>query len=108
MRVILRRGTDQVVTLKGLRTADAYLNSAMVTATLYDSKEKVVPAFANVPMLYVPGSNGAYEWRIAGPTMMLPKSVEYTLEIKGTQEALRYRTVHVVSVVDGEPSEARC
>lgn len=108
MRVILRRGTDQVVTLKGLRSADEYLNSATVTATLYDSKAKPVPAFASVPMPHVPGSDGAYEWRIAGPTMMLPKNVEYTLEIKGAQEALRYRTVHVVAVVDGEPSEARC
>lgn len=102
MRVTLRRGTDQVVVLNGLRTTDSYLNAATVTATLYDSKEAVIPAFSQVPMDYVPDSDGVYEWSIAGPTMMLPKSVEYTLEIKGQQESMRYRSVHVVSVIDGD------
>jgi hypothetical protein len=103
-RVIIRRGNDQVVTLVGLRTTDTgqYLNSATVKATLRDSKEQPIPAFSNVPMRYVPGSDGAYEWPIEADTMMLPKNVEYSLEIKAVQADLNYRTVHVVSVIDGE------
>ena len=87
MRVILRRGNDQVVTLVGLRTTDTnqYLNQATVKATLRDSKEQPIPAFQNVPMSYVPNSDGAYEWRIEADTMMLSKSVEYSLEIKAVQ-----------------------
>lgn len=101
-RVILKRGNDQVVTLAGLRATDLnmYLNEAVVTATLLDSKGAVVPAFQNVPMLYVPGSDGSYEWVIESATMMLPKNVEYSLVFTAEQAGLNYRVVHPVSVVD--------
>ena len=104
MRVILRRGNDQVVTLTGLRTSDTkiYLNDADVKATLLDSKGKIIPQFQNVPMTYVIGSNGAYEWFVHANQMMLPKSVEYQLEIKAQQSGFNYRVVHVVSVIDAE------
>lgn len=104
MRVVLRRGNDQVVTLTGLRTTDSgtFLNDAMVTATLFDSRGNVVPGLGNVPMLYVAGSNGNYEWQIDAADTMISKSVEYSLEIKAKQQELDYRTVHVVSVVDGD------
>ena len=103
-RVIIRRGNDQVVTLVGLRTTDTgqFLNAATVKATLRDSKEQPIPAFQNVLMRYVPGSDGAYEWQIEAETMMLPKNVEYSLEVKAVQGPLNYRTVHVVTVIDGE------
>ena len=103
MRVVLRRGNDQVVTLKGLRSVnpDTYLNEAVVKATLLDSKGTAIPAFQNVPMAYVSDSNGEYEWVIEGGTMMLPKNVEYSLEIKAEQQGLTYRSVNIVSVIDG-------
>ena len=103
MRVVLKRGNDQVVTLVGLRTTDpvtVYLNAATVTATLYDSRGTVVEPFQDVPMPYVPESDGEYELAIAAATSMLPKSVEYSLEIKAVQDDLNYRAVHVTSVVD--------
>lgn len=103
-RVILKRGNDQVVTLSGLRATQTgdFLNAATVFATLYDSKGKIVPAFVKVPMTYVSGSDGDYEWVIESDTMMLPKSVEYSLEIKAEQQGLNYRTVRMVSVIDGD------
>lgn len=103
-RVILRRGNDQIVTLLGLRATDTgvYLNDATVQATMLDSKGRVLPAFRDIPMTYVPDSNGAYEWVIEADTMFLSKSVEYSLVITAVQEGINYRTVHVVSVVDGE------
>jgi len=104
MRVILKRGNDQVVTLLGLRTTakpPVYLNAATVKATLRDSKEQPLPAFQNIVMPYVPGSNGDYEWSIESELMMLPKGVDYTLEFTAEQAGLNYRIVHPVSVVDG-------
>jgi hypothetical protein len=104
MRVTLRRGNDQVVTLVGLRTSDTaiWLNAADVKATLLDQKGKPLPAFVNQPMTYIPGSNGTYEWFVHANQMMLPKGVEYQLEVKAQQAGFTYRVVHVVSVVDGE------
>jgi hypothetical protein len=93
-----------VVTLVGLRTTDTntYLNNAEVRASLLDSKGKPIPAFQDVTMTYVPGSDGNYEWLVEGTTMMLPKNVEYSLVITAEEDDLNYRTVHVVSVIDGE------
>lgn len=104
MRVVLRRGNDQIVTLTGLRTtlSSQYLNAATVTATLRDSKEQPIPVYLNVRMTYVPASDGEYEWLIEGSTFMLPKNVEYSLEIKAEQQGLNYRIVHPVSLVDGD------
>ena len=75
-RVILRRGNDQIVTLSGLRATDTgvYLNDATVQATMLDSKGRVLPAFRDIPMMYVPDSDGAYEWVIEADTMFLSKS----------------------------------
>jgi hypothetical protein len=100
--VILKRGNDQVVTLTGLRAVqqNIYLNTATVKATLHDSKNVPVPAFTNVEMVYVEGSDGNYEWVIESDTMMLHKSVEYSLVITAAQDGLNYRVVHPVSVVD--------
>jgi len=102
-RVVIKRGNDQVVTLVGLRTTDpvtVYLNSAEVKATLFDSKGTVVQPFQEVSMPYVQGSEGNYEWSIAAANSMLSMGVEYSLEIKAVQDALNYRAVHAVSVVD--------
>jgi hypothetical protein len=103
MRVILRRGNDQVVTLEGLRLmTGTYLNAAVVKATLRDHKEQPLPAFTNVPMRYVPDSQGNYEWPVEGLTMMLPKGVSYSLEIAADQAGTNYRVVHPVSIIDGD------
>jgi hypothetical protein len=103
-RIVLKRGNDQVVTLLGLRAVqtEEYLNEATVRASLQDSHGHGVAAFQNIPMTYVPGSDGNYEWSIESDTMMLSKSVEYSLVLTAEQEGINYRTVHVVSVVDGE------
>lgn len=103
-RVVLARGTDQVVTLTGLRTTltNEYLNGATVVATLLDSKGVAIPAFTAIPMVYVAASDGNYEWTIESATMFLSKNVEYSLEIRAEQDGLNYRRVDVVSVVDGE------
>lgn len=103
MRVVLKRGNDQVVTLVGLRTTDqppTFLNAATVKATLHDSRGQPIPDFSDVPMAYVDGSDGNYEWPIEADTMMLPKSTEYSLVLTAEQANLNYRVVHVVSVVD--------
>ena len=110
MRVILRRGNDQVVTLQGLRTTKTgvYLNEATVKATLMDSRNQIVQPFEEVTMNYVSGSNGDYEWLIEGETLLLKKNVEYSLEIKAEESGLNYRTVHAVSVVDGDVCSPEC
>lgn len=105
MRITLKRGNDQVVTMTNLRTnaqPPVYLNSAVAKATLLDSKGQVVQPFNDVVMPYVPASNGNYEWTIEGNTMMIPKNVEYSLVITALQGGLDYRVVHQVSVVDGD------
>lgn len=103
MRVTLRRGNDQVVTLKGLRTTTQppqYLNAAIVKTTLHDPKGQPIPQFTDVPMMPVASSNGDYEWHIESQTMMLPKSTDYSMVVTAKQAELDYRAVHVVSVVD--------
>jgi hypothetical protein len=85
--------------LKALQTG-LFLNEATVKATLHDSRNVPVPAFTNVPMVYVPASEGDYEWVIESDTMMLHASVEYSLVITAVQEGLNYRVVHPVSIVD--------
>lgn len=103
MRVIIKRGNDQIVTMLGLRTTSQppiYLNAATVKATLQDNKGAVVPPFQDVPMNYVAGSNGNYEWVIDSVHTMIPKGQEYALILTAKQDELDYRTVHAVSVVD--------
>jgi len=102
MRIVVKRGNDQIISLMGLKSTDdnIYLNSATVTASLRDYRGNVVPPFEEVPMAYVTGSDGNYEWFIDSIDSMLPKGVEYQLEIKAEQAGVNYRTVHVVSVVD--------
>ena len=104
-RIVLRRGNDQVVSLLGLRATETqeYLNTATVVATMLDSRGVAIPSLADIPMVYVPDSNGDYEWVIESATMMLQKNVEYSLEIRAVQEGLNYRRVDVVSVVDEAP-----
>jgi hypothetical protein len=102
-RITLKRGNDQVVTLKGLRTTTPppiYLNTAIVKATLRDQKEQPIPGFQDISLPYVPGSDGNYEWVIDSTVMMLPKGSEYSLVFVAKQDELDYRVVHPVSVVD--------
>jgi hypothetical protein len=102
-RVVIKRGSDQVVTLVGLRTTDqppVYLNTAAVQATLQDNRGHAVPPFDQVPMTYVPGSSGNYAWQIEAHTSMLSKGVEYSVVFTVVQGTFNYREVHVVSVVD--------
>lgn len=103
MRVTLKRGNDQVVTLTGLRTTTqppTYLNAATVKATLHDPKGQPMPAYSDIPMVYIADSNGNYEWQIASELMMLPPSNDYSMVLTAKQDELDYRVVHVVSVVD--------
>lgn len=103
MRITLKRGNDQVVTLVGLRTTatpPVYLNTATVVATLLDHKGQVVQPFDEVEVVYVPASEGDYAWEIEGSDLMIPKGIDYSLVLTAEQDGLDYRTVHVVSVVD--------
>jgi hypothetical protein len=60
----------------------------------------VIAAYNEIPMTYVPASNGWYEW--APLPMTLAKNVEYQLVFVAEQEGLHYRRVDVLSVIDGE------
>lgn len=104
MRVILKRGNDQIVSMTGLRNTKTgtYLNDATVKASLFDSKWQPLPYFQDAQMAYVPGSNGNYQWQVEGSQMMLPKGTEYSLVFTAEQGGLNYRVVHVVSIVDGD------
>lgn len=102
MRLILKRGNDQIVTLTGLQAdgTGEYLNDALVKATLLDGRGQPIPPFQNLTMPYKAGSDGEYEWIIDAPTMMLAKNVEYLLVITAKQGELDYRTVRPVTVED--------
>lgn len=103
MRIVLKRGNDQVVTLVGLRTTDlepVYLNAATVKATLLDAKGQPMADFSDVPMPYVSGSQGNYEWTVEADAMMLPIGSEYSLVMTARQDELDYRVLHAVSVAD--------
>jgi hypothetical protein len=102
-RITLKRGNDQIVTLKGLRTTSSppvYLNEAVVKGQLRDNKEQPIPGYQDISLPYVPGSDGNYEWVIESSTMMLPKGSEYSMVFTARQAELNYRVVHPVSVVD--------
>jgi hypothetical protein len=100
MRIEIKRGNDQIVTLPRLRVTNTltYLNAATVKGTLYDSRGVAIPAFTNVTMAYVTDSDGTYEWVIDGPTMMLPPSKLYQLVITGREAGKDYRNVYDVTV----------
>jgi len=101
MRLVLKRGTDQIVTLTGLRATDtqSYLNTATVKGTLLD-RGQPIPALKDIPMTYVPESNGDYEWLILASQSMLQKNVEYSLVVVAQQGSLNYRTTSPVTVED--------
>jgi len=65
------RGNTQFLTLKGLYSGGdkttgplTYQNSATVTATLNDVNGNPQPQLTNVPLAYVSGSNGWYQYTI--------------------------------------------
>ena len=102
MRITLKRGNDQIITLSGLRimhTAE-YLNAATVIGNILDVKGKPVPSLSNATMTYVPDSNGEYEWKVAGQATMIPPNKSYLLVVTAAQESMHYRTTCPVTVED--------
>jgi len=102
MRIELKRGNDQIVTLPGLRLVSngQFLNAAVVTATLYDSKGVVVPSVNQVTMEHVPDSNGDYLWPIDGHTLMLSPSTQYTLVITAREDEKDFRASYEVTITN--------
>jgi hypothetical protein len=61
-------GNDNVLSLYGLSDllTSQFQNAATVVATLYDQFSNPVPGASNIPMPYVPASNGNYQGVIIG------------------------------------------
>ena len=59
-----------------------YENDAVVSATLYDPFGNVVTGFSNIQGVYVPGSDGDYNFPIA--ELNPPEGGGYILKVKAT------------------------
>jgi len=99
MKIELRRGNDQVVTLPRLIVLETgqYLNAAIVRVTLLDGAGEALMEDA---MTYVASSNGSYEWPIEGKVFMFPPSSMYQLIVEATQNDLTFRDVYDVTITD--------
>lgn len=104
MRLELKRGNDQIVTLPRLRLTGVipyqYLNAATVKATLLDGFGIVQEPFHEVTLTYVPDSEGTYQWEIDGPQLMMPKGDTYRLEVTAVEAGMDFREVYAVTVID--------
>jgi len=95
------QGNTQEIDVTGLQDADtgAYLNAATLTATLYDPTNIPVPGCINIPMPYVPASNGNYVGTFGDNTFMPALGTGYTLIITGSQASTFIELVYAAEVV---------
>lgn len=65
-----------------------FLQNANVVATLYDRRGNPDPVFQNIPMAYVPGSDGTYQGQVSAsfnPTLGGGYKLVVTAEQAGVQ-----------------------
>jgi len=87
MTKIVYRDNDNLITVTGLRDISAggdYLNSASVTANLYDEDGSLVTPTGGITLSHVSGSDGDYEGVIQSSTS-LAVGPNYRLEIDASQ-----------------------
>jgi len=85
-KLVLYNSNDQVVEVIGLKNniSGAYLNAAVVTATLKDPAGANVTGLTALPLTYVPASSGDYRGQVEetfNPTMR----DGYTLHIDASE-----------------------
>ncbi len=87
--------TDNCIRVRGLKdqVADTYINDAVITATLYDADDVVVPGAEDISIPYVSETNGDYAGEIPY-TITLTENAYYTAEITITGSG--YQTVYKV------------
>lgn len=100
MRITIKRGCSQTITLPFLRNRadDVPVNDAVVKGTLLDGRGAAIPAFSNVPLSYVTASDGDYQWDIDGETMLLPIGDFYHVVLVAKAGVIDYRCQHNVTV----------
>lgn len=86
-KLCLYQGNTGQVLVNGLQDNDGnYLNAATLTATLLDQNRTVVAQLQNIPLAYVPNSNGDYLGNVDVPFTPVVGS-EYTTIIDGDSGA---------------------
>ena len=82
--------TDNCIRYRGLKdcVADTYINNAVITATLYDSNDVVVPGAEDVSIAYVAGTDGDYAGEIPY-TVTLTEDAYYTIVVTITGSGYR-------------------
>lgn len=83
----------QVLSIEGLvdEISGDYLNSATVSATLYDQNFNPDPVLNNIPMNYVAASNGNYEGVVPdtfNPVLGSGYTLQYTAAQGGIQAVI--------------------
>jgi len=70
--------TDNVIRVRNLKdvVTGAYINDAVITATVYTSAGVVVPGAQNISLVYVTGTDGDYAGEIPN-TVTLTAGAEY-------------------------------
>jgi len=87
--------TDNCIRIRSLKdqVADTYINDAVITATLYDSSDVVVPGAEDISIPYITGTDGDYAGEIPY-TITLTELAYYTVKITITGSG--YQTVYKV------------
>ena len=87
--------TDNCIRVRGLNDCvmEEYINDAVITATLYDSNDVVVPGADGISIPYITGTDGDYAGEIPY-TVTLTEGDYYTVNVTITGSG--YQTVYVI------------
>jgi len=89
--------TDNCIRVRGLNdcVTEEYINDAVITATLYDSNDVVVPGAEDISIPYITATDGDYAGEIPY-TVTLTENAYYTAEVTITGSG--YQTVYKIKI----------
>jgi hypothetical protein len=103
VKKIFYKKNSQYLQISGLKdqsvTPATYVNTAVLTATLYDASNVAVAGATNMSGTYQASSNGVYRFAVDPNTFDPPIGSSYTLIVDGTAGAKRYHDELPVKVV---------
>ena len=87
--------TDDCIRVRGLKdcVTEEYINDAVITATLYDADDVVVPGAVDISIPYITGTDGDYAGEIPH-TVALTEGAYYTVQVTITGSG--YQTVYKI------------